>query len=130
MLQGGFQVFSDFGRDDFGRWKVSAFFQAIVFQPEKVQVHFVTLEQFFVRECFEAFAFFAFVAVRWVEAFHKIVQVAAFQYVLFKREVHVRAQIVDPEFLGLGFLVGGGLSVEEEHVRLNALRVEDSSRQP
>jgi hypothetical protein len=42
------------------------------------------------------------------------------------REALVGAQVVNPEFLGPGFFVGGGFAVEEEDVGLHALRIENS----
>ena len=46
----------------------------------------------------------------------------------FEREVHVGAQVVDPDFLGPGFFAPGFL-VEEEHIGLDALGIEDAGRQ-
>ena len=42
--------------------------------------------------------------------------------------VDVRAVIIVPDFLGLGFL-GGGFGIEEKNVRFHALGIEDARRQ-
>ena len=58
----------------------------------------------------------------------KIVEVAALELVGTQGEVHVGAQIVDPEPLGLH--IGTGLAlIEEEHVGFDPLRVKDAGGQ-
>ena len=66
--------------------------------------------------------------VRRVVALYELVQVFALQRVGLQCEVHVGAQVVDPQLAGpRGF--GGGLLVEEQHVRLHALGVEQAGGQ-
>ena len=67
-------------------------------------------------------------AVLRVVALHEVVQVAALQDVFLQREVQVRAQVVDPELLRPRLFLRR-LAVEEQNVRLHALRVEDARRQ-
>ena len=68
-------------------------------------------------------------AVAGAVALHELVQVGPLQRLRLLREVHVRAQVVDPQRLGPGLLLGG-LGVEEQDVGLHALGVEDAGRQP
>ena len=68
-------------------------------------------------------------AVLGVVALHELVEVGPLERVRLLREVHVRPQVVDPERLGPRLLLGG-LGVEEQHVGLHALGVEDAGRQP
>ena len=51
-----------------------------------------------------------------------------FRVVFFQREVHVRAQVVDPELFRPRLFLRR-FAVEEEDVRLHALRVEDAGGQ-
>ena len=67
---------------------------------------------------------FALVAVAGAVAVDKLVEVGAGHALRLEREVLVGAQVVDPDGLGPGVLCAG-LAVEEEHVRLHALGVED-----
>ena len=63
-----------------------------------------------------------------VVAGDELVQVRALQRVRLQGEVLVGAQVVDPELLRPRRLAGG-LAVEEQHVGLHALGVEDAGRQ-
>ena len=73
-----------------------------VLQPEDVQVDLVALEQLIIGESFKAFALDSFMAVLGTEALDEFVEVSALQRFLFKREVLIRAQVVDPEFFSPG----------------------------
>ncbi len=70
----------------------------------------------------------ALVAVLGVIAGDEVVEVAALERVFLEREVQVRAQVVDPELLRPRLFLRG-LAVEEQDVRLHALRVEDAGGQ-
>ena len=128
MLQRGFQVVRDVLRDDFRRGQIGGFFQRVVFQPEDVEVHLVALGQFFVGEGLEALALLALVAVLRVVAGDEVVEVAALERVFLEREMQVGAQVVNPELLRPRLFLRG-LAVEEQDVRLHALRVEDAGGQ-
>jgi very-short-patch-repair endonuclease len=105
-------------------------------EPEDVQVRLVPLDDLVVVEAPPA-AFggllapggFAAVAVLRVVAGHELVQVGPLQRVRLQREVHVRPQVVHPQLLRPGLLLGR-LGVEEQDVGLHALGVEDAGRQP
>ena len=58
----------------------------------------------------------------------EVVEVGALQWVFFEREVFVGAEIVDPELFGPRLFLRR-LAVEEKHVRLHALGVEDAGGQ-
>ena len=47
LEDGGFQVFGDFGGDQVRIGQVGRVLQALVFQPEDIQVDFVALEKVF-----------------------------------------------------------------------------------
>ena len=42
--QGGLEIFDDLGGDDFGGGKVRAVFEALVFEPENVEIDFVAFD--------------------------------------------------------------------------------------
>ena len=50
LIEGGFQVFDDFGGDDGGVGQVGGISKAVVFQPEDVEVDLVALDQVVVSE--------------------------------------------------------------------------------
>ena len=54
-------------------------------------------------------------------------EVLALERVRLAEGRHVRAQVVEPDFFGIALV--GRAAREEEHVRLNALRIEDARRQ-
>jgi len=63
-LQRRLQVFGDFCSQDFRFGQIVDVFQAVVFEPEQVEVEFVAFDQVFDGEAAEAVGFFAgFVAV-------------------------------------------------------------------
>ena len=64
-------------------------------------------------------------AIDWVVECHELVQILPLQRIGLQSEVLVGAQFVDPEFLSPRGL-GGGLLIEENHVCLYALRVEQA----
>src|SRR5207248_2510775 len=64
-------------------------------------------------------------AIGGVVAGDELVEVSALERPGLEREVHIGAQVVDPERLGPRRLAGG-LAVEEENVGLDALGVEDA----
>ena len=67
-------------------------------------------------------------AVLRVVAGDEVVEVGALEGVFLEREMQVGAQVVDPELCRPRLLLGG-FAVEEEDVRLHALRVEDAGGQ-
>ena len=67
-------------------------------------------------------------AVLWIVAGDKVVEVATLKRIFFEREVFVGPQVVDPELVGPRFLCCG-FAVEEEDVGLDALGVEDAGGQ-
>jgi hypothetical protein len=67
------------------------------------------------------------VAVLRVKAADELVQVCALERVRLESEVHVRAQVVDPELVRPG-LLAPRLAIKEKDVCLDALRVEDAGR--
>ena len=58
----------------------------------------------------------------------EVVEVAAFECVFFEGEMFVSPEVVDPELIGPRFL-SGWFAIEEEDVGLDALGLEDASRQ-
>ena len=67
-------------------------------------------------------------AVRWIVTGDEVVEVDAFECVFLEREMLVGAEIINPELCCPRFL-SCGFAVEEEDVRLDALRVEDAGWQ-
>src|SRR3990172_2007340 len=63
-----------------------------------------------------------------VVTLHKLIKIRALEGACLKREVHVRAEVVDPEILGPGRFACR-LFVEEQHIRLHALGVEQARGQ-
>ena len=61
-------------------------------------------------------------------ALHEVVQVLPLERIGLEREVHVGAQVVNPELAGPRGLTGR-LLVEEQHVSLHALGIEQSGGQ-
>ncbi len=128
LFQGGFEVGGDFAGDDFRGGEVGGFFEGVVFEPEDVQIDFVPLRQFFVREGLESLGLFAFVTVFGVVARDEVIKVAAFERVFLEREVHVGSQVVDPELLRPGRFLSR-FAVEEQYVGLDSLSIKDPGRQ-
>ena len=77
------EVFDDLGGDYVRGWQISGVLQAVILEPEDVQVYFVPLEKVFVREAFEAFDLFACVAVLRMIAGDEIVQIFPFERICF-----------------------------------------------
>ena len=128
LIQCGLQILGDFGGDHVWIGQIGGIFQAIVFQPEDIQTDFVAFDQVFVVEDVESFRFFAVVAVLRVVASDEVVEVGPGQLVGFQSEVLVCAAVIDPQLLRPGFLAGG-LAIEEKHVCLYSLRVENAGWQ-
>lgn len=120
---------------DVGLGEAFGVFQALVLDPEDVQVQLVPLGQFLVGVGAPA-AFggllapgpLALVAVGGVVAGHELVQVGTLQGLGLQGVVDVGAVVVDPEGFRPG-LIAGRLSVEEEDVGLQGLGVEDADGQ-
>src|ERR1019366_1411195 len=128
LIEGSLQVFDDLGRGNSGVREVVGIAETVVAQPEDIEVGFVALDQVFVGEGSEALGFGPLVAVIRVVGADEIVQVATGEGVGLQGEVLVGAEIVDPQGACPGSLAGR-LAVEEEHVGLDALGVEDAGGQ-
>ena len=108
--------------------------KALVAQPEEVEAHFVAREDLLVGVRPPA-AFgrrlgpsrLAVVAVGGAVAGDEVIEVGARHALGLEREVLVGAKVVDPHRLRPR-LRRAGLPVEEEHVGLDALGVEDARR--
>jgi hypothetical protein len=100
-------------------------FQRFVFESEDIEVDLVAFDEVLVGEALEAFGLGALVAVRGVVAGNKFVEVRTLQLVFLQGEVLVGPKIINPQLIGpCSFL--RRLAVEEKHVRLHALCVEDA----
>ena len=143
------EVFHNFGGDDVGSRKISGVFEGFVFEPEDVEVDFVAFDEVVIGEAFETLRFVTLVAIQSGSGvpplipgkkarrlFHteskpagnEVVEIGAFQLVLFQREVLVGPEIVDPEIFRPGLFLCG-LAVEEKQVGLHTLRLENARRQ-
>lgn len=111
--------------DDFGRRKIGGIFEALVFEPEDIEVRLVALHEVFIGEGLKTFGLFAFVAVFLIVTYDKIIEVRAPERVFLEREVHVRPQVVDPELLGPRFFLRW-LAVKKEDVGLHSLGIENA----
>ena len=129
LVQGRLQILNNFGGQDGGIGQIGRIAQAVIPEPEDVEVGFVALDQVFVGEAAEALGFAALVAIFGIVAADEVVQVGAGEGVGLQREVLVGAEVVDPERLG-PWRFAGRLAVEEEDVGLDALGVEDAGGQP
>ena len=109
--------------------KVGAVFEGVVAQPDQIQACLFTLDEVVVGEPLEPIRLGPAVAALRPVGIDEILQVIAPQRVLLEREVHVGTQVVHPQ-LASPWRFGGGLSVEEEHVRLHTLRVKHAGWQP
>ena len=128
LLQRDFEAFNDLG-GEFGGWgEVLGVFEAVVLEPEDVEVGFVAGHDFVVAEFLEAFGFFALGDGSGLIDGFKVVEVFVGQRVSLKGEVLVGAEVVDPEICRPGCFAGF-LTCKEEDVRLHALGVEDAGGQ-
>ena len=112
--------------------KVIRVFEALVSQPEEVEADFVAAEDLFVGigtpaslGSFRGPRCLAVVAVFGAVALDEFVEVGAGHPLGLEREVLVRSEVVDPDGFRPRFR-RARLAVEEEDVRLHALRVEDA----
>lgn len=126
MVEGGFEVFGDFTGEDVWGGKACRVLEALVFEPEYIEVYFVSLHEFFIRENVEALGFFAVVAVLRIVAADEVLKVSIFQGIGFKGEVHVGPKVIYPEFIR-PVLFAGRFAVKEENVCLDALGIEYTS---
>src|SRR2546428_226139 len=85
----------------------------------------VLLGQLVVGEALEPLRLDAVEAVLWLVGVDEVFEVLVAERVLLQREVHVRAQVVHPDRLCPQRL-GGRFAIEEEDIRLHALRAEDT----
>ena len=111
------------------RWQVVQVFQAVILQPEDVQARLIAGDQFVVGKELEALGFLARMPVFGVVANDEILQVVEPQLAGLEGEVLVRAQVVEPHTLRMHPPILWRV-VEEHHVGLHALGVEDAGGQP
>jgi len=114
LLQRRLKVVGDLLGEDLRVGEVLALLEALVFDPEDVQVQFVALRKLLVGEGPPAAVrvllrprLLTLVPVLRVEALDELVQVLADEWILLEREVLVGAEVVDPEPLGPRLLAGG-----------------------
>ena len=136
MFPGGLEVVGDLTGQYVGRGEVVGVLQALVLEPEDVEAHLVTGEELVVAEGPPA-AVGVLLApgrlplrrlTRLVDR-HKLVKIGPLERIGLLGEVHVRPQVVDPQLLRPGLLLGR-LAVEKEDVRLHPLGVENPRREP
>src|SRR5258708_5204944 len=102
--------------------------EAIIPEPKDVEVRFVALQQVFVRKAVETFRFDTLMTIRGVVASDEVVQIRTSQRVRLQREMLVGTKIVNPERVRPRFLASG-LAVEEEHISLHTLGIENTRGQ-
>lgn len=122
LFQRRLEVLDDLQGQDLGLGEVLGVFEALVFQPEDVQVRLVPLHKLVVREGPEPLVLPPLVPVLGVVALDELPEVLRPEGIGLEGEMLVRPQIVDPEPLGPGGLARL-FSVEEEDVGLDALGV-------
>lgn len=121
------QILHDLRRQHVGVGEVVTVLQDLVLQPEDVQADLVARQQVVIGEGAEALRLLPVVPVLRMVALDKVPQVVEGQRVGLQREVHIRAQVVNPQPLGPRPLPRRA-AVEEEHVRLH--RIIDLKRAP
>ena len=94
LIEGSLQVFDDLGRKNGGVQEIVGIAEAVVAEPEDVEVGFVALDQVFVGEGAEALGFGPLVAVIRVVGADEIVQVGTGEGVGLQGEVLVGADRV------------------------------------
>jgi hypothetical protein len=97
LIQGGLEVFDDLGGKNGRVGEFGGITQAVVAEPDDVEVGFVAFDQVFVGEGVEAFGFGPKVTVFRVVGANEIVEVGAGEGVGLQGEVLVGAEIVDPQ---------------------------------
>jgi hypothetical protein len=106
----------------------SAVLEALIAQPEDVEAGLVPRDQLVVGDAAEPLGLLPLPSVAGLVAGDEVVEVGPAERVGLEREVLVGSQVVDPQVRRPGG-VGAGLAVEEQHVCLDALGVEDAGRQ-
>lgn len=132
MLQGALQVGDNVAADYARLGEVVRVLQGLILQPEDVQARLVAADDFLVgigtpaaRWIVLAPARSALMAVGRIVEGDELVQVRTLERVGLEGEMHVGAQVIDPELLGPR-LFAGRLLVEEDDVRLDPLGVEQA----
>lgn len=125
LLQRTLQIFDDAGGDFSRRQKIVCAFETFVAQPEEIQAELVAFEEFFVAEWAKPLALLALLKMAGTIRGHKVIKMAAGERIGAQGEIHIGAQVVDPEPLGLCLRI----LVEEENIGLDSLSVEDTRRQ-
>lgn len=129
-------VFDDALREYFRLGEIIEVGEAVVFQPEEVEAGLVACGQLSVRELPPAAGgiflgvprFLPLVAVLRIVARDELGEIVEAERLPFQRVVDVGAVVVIPN-LGRGGSFARGAVVEEEHVGLHAVGVEDARRQ-
>lgn len=131
QFEGVLQVLDHFVGQFVGFGEVGAVFDGLVLEPGEVEVEFVAFFELrpVVRAPAAVRIVFAPRRLALVEragaiAGVEIIEVGEGDRLLFEGKMEVGAQVIDPQFLGLG-LGGAGFLVEKQDVRLHAGLVED-----
>ena len=134
-LQRTLQVFNDILRQHIWLRKVVEIRKALIFHPENIQTLLVPLPDLINSEPSPSAigilfrpGFLSLVPVLRIEAGDKIIKVALLHRILLQREVDICPEIIDPYLPCLAFRAGGTL-VKEDHIRLHALFIKDTSGQ-
>src|ERR1017187_2066667 len=129
LIESGLQIFHDLSRENGRVREIRGIAEAVIPEPEDVEVGFVTLDQVLIGEAPETIGFGPLMPVLGIVTTDEVVQVGAREGVRLQGEVLVGAQIVDPKRSGPGRFAGR-LTVEKEHVGLDALSVKNAGGQP
>jgi len=127
LLQCRPQVLNDVARENIRFGQVLGVLQTVVLQPEDVEVRLVPLNELVVFVGLEPLGFLPIVAVLRIVAVEEVLQVLERHRIPLEGEVLVGPEVVDPERLRPRRLTGG-LAVEEKHIGLHPLGVEDARR--
>jgi hypothetical protein len=114
LFQGGLEIVRNFVSENVGSGEVIGILQALVLEPEDIEVGLVAFDEVLVIVRAKAAlgillgvpGGLAKVAFSWPVAADKLVQVAALQRVGLLREVHVGPQVIHPQRLGPRFFLG------------------------
>ena len=134
--QASFDVVDDLVGQVGGLWQIVEIGEAVVLEPEEIETGFVAGNELFVgkfaptafRILLGVPRFLALVTIDRVVAIDEIAQIFQTQRLALERVVDIRPVVVIPNFLGRRFLASGTV-VEEEHICLHPLGIEDARGQ-